>query len=326
MDIFDYLVLVILFILPIIIFHFKYEKTGTRFSFYAHTVIGVFFAFTYFAFVNWHTSWYLFSDLHVYGLIATLILPFALAYLVKGTGMEKNVAIVMALILFLSPITRPFLLVGPFSLMRNGYYRTAIIHFEYAIPLNICNISAIIYLFALLLPAQGKVANVIKGYMITIGFFGGLVNNIQTHNDHVDYFWYYFNWESYIVHALIMIIPIYMVLTKQIEVKFKDQLWNLAWLIPGFFFMGFVLNPWFGFNFWFTQPIEFMSFLPQNFYLTIFGSSVYPLYMVLLLLLVLIACTLLYFGFDWLSQKVMPYFIETDEKEECSSNFEVKMT
>jgi len=321
MNVFNYISLIILLVIPMTLLEMKKKKgiivaDDTRVHFLGHILVGIYFALTFLAFTMWHTPWYWLSNLHLYGLLATFIMPFALAYLVKGTGKEKLVAIVMAVILFLSPFTRPFILAGPHSLIYEyGRYRTTILDFEYAIPLNICNISAVIYLFALLLPTKGKISNIIKGYMLTIGFFGGIINNLQTHNGHVDFFWYYFNWESYIVHALIMIIPIYMVLTNQIEVSKKDQVYNLMWLIPTYFIMGFLINPIIGFNFWFTRPIDFLSFLPQNFYLTLFGSHVYPIYMILQLLLVLTACLILYIGFDLLYKKMTPYF---SSKEECN--------
>jgi len=324
MSILRYMSLIILLVTPIILFKIKKKKgimgaIHTRIHFWIHVLVGIYFAFTLFAFSQWHTPWYLFSHLHLYGLLATFILPFALAYLVKGTGKEKLVAIVMATLLFLSPLTRPFILAGPLRVFQDtGVYRATMLDFEYAIPLNICNISAVIYLFALVLPAKGVIAKIIKNYMLTIGFFGGLVNNIKTHNAHVDFFWYYFNWESYIVHALIMVIPIYLVLTNQIEIQKKYQAYNLAWLFPTYLIMGFLINPLIGFNFWFTTPIDFLSFLPQNFYVTLFGSAVYPTYMMVQLLLVLASCVILYVGFDLLDKLVMPHFTIREGKIETN--------
>jgi len=318
MNVFGYVFLIILFAIPILIFDRKKKKgmiivddinRHHKLHFFGHVLISVYFSLTFLAFAEWHTPWYLFSRLHLYGLLATFILPFALAYLVKGTGKEKLVAIVMAIILFISPLTRPFILAGPLRGLREyGVYRTTILDFGYAIPLNICNISAIIYLLALLLPAKKELSRIIKGYMLTIGFFGGLVNNLKVHNEHVDFFWYYFNWESYIVHALIMIIPMYMVLTNQIEIRKKYQVYNLVWLVPTYFIMGFLINPLTGFNYWFTTPVEILSFLPQDSYLTLFGSNVYPVYMMLQLTLAVAACAILYISFELLDKKIKPYF------------------
>lgn len=326
MNILGYLSLIILFAIPMGILEMKrkqnfIDEADYKLHFGGHALVGVYFSVTFLAFTQWHTPWYLFSDLHLYGLIATFILPFALAYLVKGTGKEKLVAIVMAVMLFLSPLTRPFILAGPLrSLGGYGVYRTTVVDFEYGIPLNICNISAVIYLLGIVLPTKGISAKIIKGYMLTIGFFGGLVNNIKVHNEHVDFFWYYFNWESYIVHALIMIIPIYMVLTDQIEIRKKDQVYNLMWLMPTYLIMGFLINPLIGFNYWFTTPMAFLWFLPQNVYLTLFGRSVYPTYMMSQMLLVMVACAILYVGFDLLHKKVTPYFIEREARVETTQN------
>jgi len=337
MNIFGYVILMILFAIPIVIFDRKKKKgiiivddinRHHKLHFFGHVLVGVYFSLTFLAFSEWHTPWYLFSNLHLYGLLATFILPFALAYLVKGTGKEKLVAIVMAVILFISPLTRPFILAGPLRGLREyGVYRTTILDFEYAIPLNLCNISAIVYLIALLLPAKRTLSKIIRNYMLTIGFFGGLVNNIETHNGHVNFFWYYFNWESYIVHALIMIIPMYMVLTNQIEIRKKYQVYNLVWLVPAYFIMGFLINPLIGFNYWFTTPVEILSFLPQDFYLTLFGGNVYPVYMMLQLMLVLAACAILYLGFELLDKKIKPYFTcEEEVTEMCQNESDVMIT
>jgi len=77
--------------------------------------------------------------------------------------------------------------------------------------------------------------------------------------------------------------------------------------------MGFFINPLFGFNFWFTYPIDFLTFLPQNFYLTIFSSSVYPFYMLLQLILVIVACVLIYLGFLGLNKYAKDFFLEENE-------------
>ena len=310
----DIVISLVLFGLSMLIFEMKKHKQlkgynshtsphKLKIHFTLHAFIGIYFAFTYFAFRTWHTPWYFFSFLHGYALVATLIMPFALAYLVKGTNKAKTVALVLSGVLLLSPITRPFILWG------DEVSRTALVDFEYAIPFNICNISALVYILALLLPKQHIITNTLKNYMITLGFFGGLINNIQTHNGHVNYFWYYFNWESYIVHALIMIIPMFMVLTGQIKVSKKYISYNLTWLIPTYLFLGFVLNPWIGFNYWFTSPIEFLSALPgQTYALTLFATSVYPIYMTVLFCIILLAFGLLYAMFKWMEQYLTPYF------------------
>lgn len=318
----DLIISVILFGVPLFILKIKKHRRIDRNELFLekyskfkvhhllHVLTGIYFACTYLAFRYWHTPWYLFSPLHAYALIASLIMPVALAYLTKGTNKAKHIALVMSVILFLSPLTRPFILAGPFRYLGDGAYRTSFVNFEYAIPLNICNISALLYLFALLLPKRHTVTGILKNYMITLGFFGGIINNVQSHNGHVNFFWYYFNWESYLVHALIMIIPVFMLLTGQLNINKKHQLYNLIWLVPTYLFMGFVLNPWVGFNFWFTAPIDFLAMLPQAHYLTLFGGTVYPIYMTIVFLIVMFACTLLYSVFKYVEEKMTPFFID----------------
>ena len=308
MQVFDIMIVLCLLALPIFIFNMK--KQQQKEAFILHIFIGIYFAFTYFAFRYWQASWYFFSFLHGYGLMATLMMPFALAYLVKGTNKAKMIALFMASMLVLSPITRPFLLAGPFCDLGDGRYRTTIMDFTYAIPLHICNISTLIYLVALLLPARHVATNTLKNYMITLGFLGGLINNIRVRSCDVQYFWHYFHWENYIVHALIIILPIYMVLTGQIKVKKRYVLYNLTWLVPAYLILGFVINPWMGFNYWFTSPVKAMSMLPgQTYSFTFFGSAVYPIYMLFILLLIAIACSLLFGLFQYMEKKFTPYFI-----------------
>jgi len=318
----DLAISLILFALPMFILKVKKQKQigkcdnplndkkQLKINVMLHALIGIYFAGTYLAFRNWHTPWYLLSRLHIYGLIATLIMPFALAYLVKGTNKARLVAISLSVLLFVSPLTRPFILAGPLRHLGDEIYRTNFANFEYAIPLNICNISALVYIVALLLPKRSSVTGAIKNYMITLGFFGGIINNVQAHNGHVDFFWYYFNWESYIVHALIMIIPMFMLLTDQLKISKKFQLYNLTWLTPAYLFFGLVLNPWLGVNFWFTAPIDFLSMLPQSHYFALFGGTVYPVYMMSIALIVLAACLILYGIFKYLEKKVTPLFLD----------------
>lgn len=318
MHVTDVIITLILFVLPLFILEFKKRKqiggygnflknnNKSKIHIMLHVLVGSYFVFTYLAFKYWHTPWYLFSYLHVYAMIATLIMPFALAYLVKGTNRAKQIAITMSAFLLLSPITRPFILY-----LDDGVYRTSLVDFEYAIPFNICNISALVYIIALLLPKHHVVANMLKNYMITLGFFGGIINNIQVHNGHVDYFWYYFNWESYIAHALIMIIPMFILLTGQLNVSKRFQAYNLIWIVPTYLLMGFVLNPWVGFNYWFTTPIDVLSMLPgQEQYLTLFWGTVYPIYMLILFLIVLLACAVLYGVFKYMEEKITPFFMD----------------
>ena len=299
----------ILFAVPIVIWYIRNKKgqfvhTGDRtlrFSreFLLHLLIAMFFAFTYLAFAYFHTPWTWFGFLHVYALIATFILPFALAYLCKGTRAAKTVAIVLSAILLLSPITRPLI----FWSWGRG---PAITAWEYAIPLNLCNISAIVFIIAILTNNP-----ILKNYMIALGMFGGIINNVQIHNTHVNHFWYYFNWESYIVHALIIIIPIFMLLTNQIKPNWKHAAYGFAILIPVYLLKGFLLNPLWGTNFHFTYPIAFTrDILPtmSNPWI-IFNNPVDPLHMLGMFVLVTAASTLLFLFSTFLYKKVRPKFM-----------------
>lgn len=293
----DIFVAALLFFVPIICFVAKRRKNNNtkqslceifatdKKDILINSAIGCFFAFTYIAFRYYHTPWIFFGFLHIYGLIATFIMPFALAYIVKGTKQAKTVAIVLSGLLLLSPLTRPLIL--PSFGTRN-----TVADWAYAIPLNLCNISAILYLIAILTNS-----GILKNYMITFGFFGGLVNNIQIFNTQVNYFWYYFTWESYFVHALLIIVPIFMLLTNQIKPDVKQAfLYNGIWVLALFFLAGFLLNPFWGTNYHFTKPMDALRFLPSlKNPLIIFGAEVDPVYMLCFAVLILAACVLLYY-------------------------------
>lgn len=248
-------------------------------------LIGLFFAFTYIAFRYLHNSWGMFSFIHVYMLLLALILPFALAYLCKNSPKSAYiVAFVMAFILFLSPMTRPIFL----PLGRNDM--NTIADWDMAIPFNLCNISAFIYIIAII--TKNKI---LLGYMISFGMAGGIINNIQAHNTFRG-FWYYTTWESYFMHILIIVIPIFMLLTNQIKPNLKNAAINIAWIFPFFLLAGFVINPLWNTNFHFTRPNGFTEqFLPtmQSPWI-IFDAYVDPFYMVIFMSLIFAVVALIY--------------------------------
>ena len=310
----DILAALILFSVPVLVFELKRRKAAdkdnrenfkqylltNKLSLLIHILIGVFFAYTYFPLRYLHSPWKMFGFLHTYLFIASLVLPFALAYLVKGTNKAKLLAIILSSILLLSPLTRPFLL----PLVRD---MTSIASWDMAIPFNLCNISALVYLLAIL--TNNKT---LKNYMITFGLFGGLINNIQAHNTFMGTFWYYLTAESYFVHVLIIGIPIFMLLTNQIKPSIKHSLYNAAWVFPFFFLAGFLINPAWKTNFHFTKPIPFtQAFIPtlKN-PLIIFGEAVDPLYMAVFALLIAVACVLLYLLSILLYKYVRPKFTD----------------
>jgi hypothetical protein len=300
----DIFICFILFSVSIFIFEVKRRKKIITVSWQRLTLyvlIGLFFAFTYCAFRFFHTPWKAFGFLHAYGLFASFALPFVLAYLCKGTNSAKTVAIIMSVILFLSPITRPIFL--PMSREM-----TSIASWDMAIPFNLCNISAIVFIIAVL--TKNKT---LLNYMITFGLFGGIINNIQAHNTFAGTFWFYLTWESYFAHFLIISIPIFMLLTGQIKPSIKHSAVNCIWIFPFFLLCGFLINPLWRTNFHFTSPIAFTkAFLPtlEN-PLEIFGSAVDPLYMGVLMIAVAAICVILYGISIFIYKYARPKFYST---------------
>ncbi|MCL2570285.1 MAG: YwaF family protein [Firmicutes bacterium] len=308
----DAIVVVLLFAIVILVYEIKRRRARimghdvlrgqeiTTFDALVHISIGLFFAVTYLAFRYFHTPWTFFGFLHAYGLIATFIMPFALAYLCKGTKQAKFVACVMAGVLLLSPLTRPII-------MPQMGTRNTVASWEYGIPFNLCNISALLFLAAILVDNK-----MFKNFMITMGVFGGIINNTQIHNvNSANYFWFYHTWESYFVHALLIIIPLFMILTGQIKPCVKHALVNMIWLIPVYLLAGFVLNPLWGTNFHFTRPIAVVeNIIPSmSSPWVIFDSYVDPLYMGGLFVLVIISCVILYLFSAALYKWVRPKFV-----------------
>lgn len=315
MIVIDILVALVLFLIPMIIFVIK-NKSGDKQTIMQkimqnkrvslmHALIGVFFAFTYFPLRYMHAPWKMFSFLHAYLLLFSFILPFALAYLVKGTNSAKMLAIVLSAILLLSPLTRPFILPKVRTM-------TSIASWDMAIPFNLCNISALIYLLAILINNQ-----TMKNYMITLGLFGGVINNVQAHNTHAGTFWYYLTAESYFVHVLIIVIPVFMLLTNQIKPSYKHALYNAIWVFPFYFLAGFLINPAWKTNFHFTKPIAFTKgIIPTSSSpIMIFGEAVDPLYMTLMAVLVLVFGVLLFVLSNFLYKRVRPKFVDESVKE-----------
>ncbi|MDR0383988.1 MAG: YwaF family protein [Christensenellaceae bacterium] len=263
-------------------------------------IIGVFFAFSFLAFALFHSPWKAFGFLHIYGLLMSLALPFAIAYLCsKDISLAKRIALILSIILALSPLTRPFFL----PLVRENM--SEIKSWDMAIPFNLCNISAILYLIAVLTDNQ-----VIKNYMITFGLFGGLINNVQAHNTDRGTFWFYLTWESYFVHVLIIVIPIFMLLTNQIKPNIKKAMWNVTWILPFFLLAGFLINPAWKTNFHFTVPNSFTKAVIPT--MTepwiIFGQPVDPIFMIGVLIMTAIACTLLYILSWFIYKRCRPKF------------------
>jgi len=275
-------------------------------------LIGVFFAIVYMSFIYLADDWYTFSPLHIIGFVSTFIMPFALAYLCKNNPKgARIVAIVLSCILLLSPITRaiymPIHWDKPLTMQK----------MEMAVPFNLSNICALLFIIGIL--SKNKT---IAGFMISVGLSGGILNNIQTHNPDWPWFWNYLNWESYMVHALMIIIPMFAVLTGQIKLDYKAALKNLYWFIPWFFITGFVFNPMWGTNYNFTAPIDILNFLPKFLEITVFSAHVYPIYMFFVLILLIILCAIFYLFGVFLEKKVSKYFMNINNHDFPDSNLQ----
>jgi hypothetical protein len=229
--------------------------------------IGVYFAFVYLAFRYLGNVWYIGAPLYIIGLLSTIVMPFVLAYLCIGSkNGAKIVAIVLCCILLLSPITRPVVYLIKYH-PWSGAPQTVKM-WESAIPLNLSNLCALSFLICFC--TKNKI---LIGFMVCAGIAGGLVNNVQAHNTHMVTFWWYQTWESYFVHALMVIVPIFVLLTNQVQLRAKSALKNYYWFTPWFLITGFLLNPLWGTNYNFTyyqrvlekvlpqisQPISFLN-------------------------------------------------------------------
>lgn len=295
----DVLVVLLLMAAVGVVFEIKRRKKLLGFHWLTISLyvgIGLLFASTYLMLRYMHSPWALFGPLHLWLLVVTFILPFAMAYMVKGTKKAKLVAVILSAVLLLSPLTRPIFL----PMVRE---MNAIKDWDMAIPFNLCNISALVYLVAILLDNK-----TLKNYMITFGLFGGIINNIQVHNTHINTFWYYLTWESYFVHILIITIPLFMILTGQIKPSVKHVLYNAIWVFAFFFLAGFLINPAWDTNFHFTRPIAFTEALIPTMEnpLIIFGNPVDPLYMSIFAILVGVACVLVFLLNKFLYKRVRP--------------------
>jgi len=263
-------------------------------------LIGVFFAMVYMSFIYLADDWTMISPLHIIGLLATFVMPFALAYLCRNSPRgARALAIVLSSIILLSPVTRPiyFPLFKGNALTMKGM--------EMAVPLNLSNICALVFIVGII--TRNKI---ITGFMISVGLAGGIINNVQVHNPQYSDFWHYLNWESYFVHALMIIIPIFAVLTGQIKLDKKVALKNFYWFVPWFYLSGLVLNPLWGTNYNFTAPISTLSFLPTFLEFSIFDSQAYPIYMTCVLILLSIVCTICYLFGVFLQSTVSKYFMK----------------
>jgi uncharacterized membrane protein YwaF len=257
---------------------FEKPLTGILHVLIAIFYVGVFLSFSLLG----KEKWGLGTPLHIIGLISTLILPFTLAYLCKGGKYgAKVVTLVIAGLLILSPIVRPIVYA-----LNGGRY--AVTSWSQAIPFNLCNIVAFLLLPALLL--RNKV--LING-LLPLGIFGGLLNNVQAPNAG-QVFWKFITWESYFIHALIVVLPIFLLITKTVELNWKKGLWNLAWFTPWFALISFVINPLWNENFNFTASGGATGFVPNGPGLTIFGNEVYPLKIFIVYVAIVTAVTIFY--------------------------------
>ncbi|MCL2228822.1 MAG: YwaF family protein [Firmicutes bacterium] len=291
----DIVVCLILLAIPFITYEVKSRKNQivvNRKHIILHLLVGSFFAFTYMAFRHWHTPWRAGTFLHVYALLASFAMPLALAYLCRGTDTARTVAITMAMIILLSPLSRPISV----PLLREI---DSVADLEPALPLNLSNISAIIFIIGIIMNS-----GVIKNFMITFGLFGGIMNNAMTFyvTSNTSTFWTYYIAESYFLHAFLIIIPLFMLLTGQITPRIKHVAINAAWVFVYFLFLGFLLNPLLGTNFLFTAPVYGLPNLASP--ITIFGSGVYLLNMLLLTILVAVAVAVSY-GISWATYKYL---------------------
>ncbi|MCL2846643.1 MAG: YwaF family protein [Firmicutes bacterium] len=297
---------------PWLVFRYKYNKgmfPSVRRAVILHTLVSIFFAFTVCVFAFMHRNWDWGTVIHTWGFVMAFIAPFAMAYLCKGTKRARTVTIVFAVILFISPISRPFIW------WAHGA-ESNVAAWEYAIPVNVCTIATWLFLPALLLNNK-----TVMNFMITVVVFGGIINNIQVW--YVGEFWYYYTWETYWVHAILITIPIFMILTNQVTPSYRHFLYNLFWLVPVFLLAGLLFNPLWGTNWHFTAPFNVTEMVlptmsnPWIF----FGNAVDPLHMAGVLLGAVGISSLIYLGMRTLYRRVRPQFtVQSDQIEHRPNN------
>ncbi|MCL2177293.1 MAG: YwaF family protein [Firmicutes bacterium] len=249
--------------------------------------IGVFFALSYYILRFLHYDWGRFTFFHIWTLIMSFTLPFILAYFCKGESAErsarvaKRVAIVMACILLLSPLTRPILA----PLFTDSL--------ELVLPLNVCPIASLLFL-----PAIVTGNKMLKNFMLSIALFGGIANNLQGLVHTYGSFWQYLNAETYLMHSLLIIIPLFVLATNQVTLSAESTVKNLAWLYP-IFILNIFLNPILDTNYFFTRPDKVVpeavsSIAHQLPYFTLFGTQISYLYLFALAFLVTVGSLLLF--------------------------------
>ncbi|MDR3021719.1 MAG: hypothetical protein LBU60_03485 [Clostridiales bacterium] len=336
---FDILICLILFIVPFMVFFCKtYHKRNLisnvndckvldlKYLFddkktaNLHIIIGVYFACVYLAFRYLGSNWYVGSPLHIIAFLSTLIMPFVLAYLCKGTKkVARTVAIVLSGILLLSPLSRPFIWWangGGAGLFWGEHPLTgvpqSVLTWEAAIPLNMSNLCALLFLVSIC--TKNKM---LVGFMVCVGLTGGVINNVNVNNGHMKVFWYYLTWESYFVHALMIIIPIFVLLTNQVELKAKPTLKNYYWFIPWFLITGFLLNPLWGTNYNFTWYQKILQkILPYlNHPIGFLNGQFDPLYMSCVLVLLSAMFVLFYFVGIGMTKISKRWYLKVDKNE-----------
>jgi hypothetical protein len=129
----------------------------------------------YYYLFRYHSSpWSSYNMLHLAVMPLGFIMPFALAHMTKGTSLHRKVAIILGSIIILSPLTRPFFV----PIASNLHLGDPIGDWYKVIPLNLCNISALIYLPAIIF--KNKVGHM---YMCTFGVLGGILNIVYPVNN-----------------------------------------------------------------------------------------------------------------------------------------------
>jgi hypothetical protein len=213
-------------------------------------LLGIFYATTYLMWRYLANNYHIGSPFHIFVLLSAFLLPFIIHYYTaKNEKLSHRVALILSIIVFALILSR--FITWPLVL---GSSILA------ALPLNICNIMAVIGLISLL--TNNKF---LKNIFASIGLLGGAVSLLQAFNEGTNSILNYLSIDSYFLHLLLVTIPIYMILNNIVDFDVKIILKSI-YFFPIYYLFCYFFNHYFSTNFLYTLPanVDFLELFYNN--------------------------------------------------------------
>ncbi|MDR2822681.1 MAG: YwaF family protein [Acholeplasmatales bacterium] len=235
-------VLICLLLMGLVIF-LNYKKK-TR-NLYLDLGLGLFYIVTYLVWRYQSNSYDFGTFFHIYIFLSSFVTPFIIYYYTKYNDRSQRIAeIVIASLGF-------FIIVSRFITWPLFGFR-----FADTLPLNICNIMAVITFIGLFI----KNNSLIKNLTLSLGVLGGILTISMGFNEGFPTIWFIQNIDSYLLHYSLIVYPIYIFLTNRAKIDIKLFIKSF-YLVLIYYVIIYFVNIIVDENFIFTKPgyVDFLT-------------------------------------------------------------------